>query len=68
MRAAMCKIAKTPEKTGLKLPETGTIKAYGAMAGFAVDWQLSGFHVSWEVAMYSRDIRVENPQEALIVE
>jgi hypothetical protein len=24
----------------------GTIKAYGAMAGFAVDWQLSGFHVS----------------------
>jgi hypothetical protein len=39
--------AVEPPPRGGTLPRRlGTIKAYGAMAGFAVDWQLSGFHVS----------------------
>ena len=45
------------------------IKTAGANGGFELDWQsLVGKPFHKEVAMFSRNIRVESPEEALIVE
>jgi hypothetical protein len=47
----------------------GAVKAYGANGLNSLIWQsLVRIFITQEVVMHPRDIRVENPREALIVE